>query len=282
MRRGAEGIELDVYLSRDRVPMVIHKGELSEKVSPKSPTLTGAPPEDVKGFLVKHFTVKEIREHFRVGEKGSQIPKLTDVLHLVETENKRRLGTGLPPVVIDIELKDDHVALAKETSATIQQFLKSKRAITKEARIQTDTLIFNSSLCEHLEVVAKQLPEATIALNLNTKALFEDKFINSDYSVDVEATYRANLEARLRKIKKKIGIDAVDINLYDLRPDMFKILKRLKLGILTIGYDLRPEHDKLEAFLKLLQRGAEHLKLPVCFFKTDYGELYKEILNPQF
>ena len=91
LEQGADGIELDVHLSKDGVPMVIHDETLER-------TTNG------KGF-VKDFTSDELQA-FDAG-RGEKIPTLKDVLKLLDgtsAELNIELKT-IPILYADIEEK---------------------------------------------------------------------------------------------------------------------------------------------------------------------------------
>ncbi|HEV8289339.1 MAG TPA: glycerophosphodiester phosphodiesterase family protein [Candidatus Norongarragalinales archaeon] len=90
---GADGVELDVHLSKDGVPVVIHDETLA-----RTTNSTG---------LVRSKTLKELRE-LDAG-KGEKIPTLEEVLKLVVSKKKLVLielkADGSPAPVVDVICK---------------------------------------------------------------------------------------------------------------------------------------------------------------------------------
>ena len=94
-----DGIELDVQLTKDLIPVIIHDEEL-ERIT------------DVKG-LVKDFTYKEIRT-FNAGE-NEKIPSLEEYLEFAKENN----------IYTNIELKNsilEYPSLEKKTLNLIDKF----------------------------------------------------------------------------------------------------------------------------------------------------------------
>ncbi len=93
MKTGAGGIELDVYLSADGVPIVFHDDTLDRMVG-----VTGA---------VSSLTLAQIKKFYLLTADGRTsraiIPTLAEVLDLVDRYRK-----NAPALVVNIELKDPH------------------------------------------------------------------------------------------------------------------------------------------------------------------------------
>lgn len=90
LRTGCDGIELDVHLSKDGIPVVIHDETVDRTT-------------DGEG-LVASFTVKQLKEldagsWYKSAYQGARIPTLEEVLLLLKTEQ----FSG----VLNIELKTD-------------------------------------------------------------------------------------------------------------------------------------------------------------------------------
>ncbi|MDX5474309.1 MAG: glycerophosphodiester phosphodiesterase [Bacillaceae bacterium] len=110
---GADGIELDVQLSKDGVPVVIHDEKLNRTT-------------DGKGF-VKDFTVDELKEFnavykFKDEFTCSEIPTLVEVLDWVKDTD----------ILINIELKNGVISykgMEEKVVELVRQYKLEKRVI---------------------------------------------------------------------------------------------------------------------------------------------------------
>jgi glycerophosphoryl diester phosphodiesterase len=135
LRQGADAVELDVKLSRDQQPVVIHDQTVDRTT-------------DGKG-RVSDLTLAELRRldagsHFDVAYQGEPIPTLEEVL--------RAIGQL---TIINIELTnyqspDD--ALPEKTAALVKRYKLARR------------VIFSSFNINNLRRINRLLPEAPIGL----------------------------------------------------------------------------------------------------------------------
>lgn len=92
------GIELDVQLSKDRIPVVFHD-ETLERVC------------NVKGN-VRDYTYEELRQ-FNLCKSGEHIPRLADFLELVD---------GRVPLIIEIKIHEDADRVCSLADALIREY----------------------------------------------------------------------------------------------------------------------------------------------------------------
>ena len=114
IEQGADGIELDVHLTKDGIPIVIHD-EMLER------TTNGA------GF-VKNFTVNELQA-FDAGN-GETIPTLREVLHLLD-------GTS---VELNIELKTTlllYEGIEEKVLSVVQKFGAGRKVVYSSFHLPT-------------------------------------------------------------------------------------------------------------------------------------------------
>ncbi len=88
IQEGADGIELDIFISKDGVPMVIHDNELNRNVA-------GASRKGTDLGMLEDYTAAEL-QRFDVGQ-GQSMPTLEEVIHLISEKNMEREEMGLPP-----------------------------------------------------------------------------------------------------------------------------------------------------------------------------------------
>lgn len=140
LKQGADGFELDIMLSKDGVPMVIHDAELNKHVweANKSALNLGR---------VGEKTAAELQA-FVVGPGGETIPTLEQVLELVIQYHGKR-PSDTPPLIVNIELKDpfahtavlqllqDHAHYAASRDILISSFNREQLA---EIRADNSTI----------------------------------------------------------------------------------------------------------------------------------------------
>jgi glycerophosphoryl diester phosphodiesterase len=137
----ADGIELDVQLSKDHVPVIIHDEKLKRTTKEKG--------------VVKEYTVKELKK-FDAGSwyskkyKGEQIPTLREVLEWISP-------TGL---ALNIELKN-----------TLEPYIGMEKlvvALVKEYNMQ-EKVIYSSFNHYSLKEITEINPNAEIAILYDEK-----------------------------------------------------------------------------------------------------------------
>jgi len=100
IKANCDSIELDIWLTKDKIPVIIHGVEDSGEISQ---TLKGS------GFI-HDFTLEEIK-HFKTKEKEMQIPTLEEVLVLCKDR-----------CFVNIELKDPQ---CEETFLQVEKLLEN-------------------------------------------------------------------------------------------------------------------------------------------------------------
>jgi glycerophosphoryl diester phosphodiesterase len=131
-KQGADGIELDVWLTADGVPVVIHNDALDETT-------------DGTGFVhakTLHFVKSlDAGSHFDVAYKGEGIPTLDEAL-----------GIAGPELIVNIELKSKNfrgVGLEKSVYNVIRRHNASRRVIVSS---------FNPFALRRFRLIAPEIP----------------------------------------------------------------------------------------------------------------------------
>ena len=110
---GADGFELDVYVTADNIPIVIHDDELNRNVE-------GADRKGLEMGMIGEMTFAET-QGFNVGQ-GEKIPSLMQVMELAGQENQLRSQFGKRNLFINIELKGKGAAVETAKVATNNRF----------------------------------------------------------------------------------------------------------------------------------------------------------------
>ena len=203
-KMGADGIELDVQLSKDGVPVVIHD-ERIDRVS------------DGTGW-VKDYTLEELRK-FNVNKKFPAygrvtIPSLSEVYDLIKDRD----------VVINLELKNSEIFYAD---------LEEKVLMLAEEKGVEDRIIYSSFNHYSMRKMKQMKPEAKIAFLYSDGILdiadYADKYYgyavhpscrNMKYPCIVEECHRKNIRVHVWTVNeeadfdrmRKLGVDAVITN----------------------------------------------------------------------
>jgi glycerophosphoryl diester phosphodiesterase len=80
LRHGADGIECDVYISKDGIPMVAHDDELARNVDGYH--YWGSAQNDTILGRISDFTASELQAKFTIGN-NEPIPTLDDLMQLM-------------------------------------------------------------------------------------------------------------------------------------------------------------------------------------------------------
>jgi len=198
---GADGIEFDVKLTRDKEIIIIHDLTVNRTTNGKG--------------KVKELTLEKIREldagsHFSEKFRGEKIPLLKDVL------------VKMPPsFIINIELTNYNSmfdGLAKKTANLVKDLGKAKQVVFSS--FNPLNLILTKRILPETPVALLALPGKAGALN-RSRAMVKvaPKFINPNYR-DVNASFLKKQRDLNRSIITWTVNDVEEIiRLFDLKID---------------------------------------------------------------
>ena len=259
IKQGADGIELDIHLSKDNVPYVIHDNSLTKKC------VLSFPLEDVcscEDNVFDSYSSSRIKKELRVGETRHQIPKLIDVLQLVEAHNERRKPVELPPLIVNVELKGKQEGLVSAIYQTVQDFLSRSKFDGSPKIMTLGDFYFNSFDHEKLREMKGLDSSAAIVPVMKTTFLFGKDQVGSNFEVDPTALYRQGFLAELSVLINELRCRSVDIMLDDLRPSLFDFLEKNHIGLFTSTSFLRTTVESLIPTLKVLVAQQKSRPLP--------------------
>jgi glycerophosphoryl diester phosphodiesterase len=262
LEEGADAIELDIFLSKDGVPMAIHDDELNRNVSGAR---RAAKKEGDLGFLgnVSDYTAEELKQ-FDMG-KGNRIPTLQDVIDFVALFNKVRIKKDQQPIILNIEFKD-------KTEGNVEQTITVITKAAKEGKIIKSDVIYcsfdHNSLAKAMEIDQ----EAQVALALKTAYLFGDENVNigAGWTVSLGNKYKASaisdLNQKITDMQAENGgkIVALDAVLWDIEPELIELAKSHRLALHASTSDFR-DFSNMVFIGNLVQMN----KMLQVFFKTD-------------
>ncbi len=270
IRRGADGIEVDLHLTSDGVPMCLHSGDLPKKVL-INPLTKGRPSIDC-------YTEKEIDTLFRVGSNGSKIPSFLSFLEWASACNEKRSGSNLPPLLLNIELKDTNISLPSQVHETITNFVRKKNIPQF-----LNTIVFNSFNHEHLKEIKTLNPNYNTVPNFKTAFLFNPSDVGLNFQVPAKTQYRRGLFQDLLMVVKDLNANAIDIVIDDIRHcshlNLFDFLQKNQLGLFTSTSLVRLEPQKIAQLLRKLVFAEKYYTIPQMVFKADNSDTARQLIE---
>lgn len=248
---GADGIELDVFLSKENTPIVIHDNELNRNV-------LGAKRKDTDLGNVENFTDKELKK-FDLG-RGNKIPTLEEVIQLVIRKNKGRKN----PIVLNIEFKGPDAG--KPTLDLINKYVE-KGLLSKKSVMYTS---FNHHT---IKVVRELDKDAQISPCIKTTLLYgEENVEKGTFRVINGAKYDPKGLAYLEQLHHELNLQALDCVLWDMEDEFIELAIKLHLNVYASTSDFRVIDGNIgAAYTQYLLKCARMLNENglTLFFKTD-------------
>lgn len=222
---GADGIELDIFMSKDGHIMVIHDDELWRNVYGDDRKGRALPRHETQQtYKIGQKTLAELKA-LSIGPNGEKIPTLEEVFALADSINAIREKEGLPPFILNIELKDE-TAVEQGVLEKIQRY-KEENPGTK---VGFDSICFCSFHHECLKALktraaALRIEDIQIAPSIKTATLFGAEQVNPDFTVKKGATYDQQGLAYLRGLVEGQGFTAYDAVLWDVYAPLIQLAK---------------------------------------------------------
>lgn len=257
---GADGVEFDVHVTKDRKIAVIHDECLNKKIYKANRT-------DTDLGLVSEHTLQDLAQ-YDIGH-GHKIPSLKDVLELIVSENKNRRAEGKQNLIINIELKGHDVV--DTTYLEISEYINT-------GKLNTSDFIFNSFDWEKLEDLKSLEPEFKVVPAIRTVNLFgKDSVQMPNFKVADDCPYHPEALNALQKFHDKVDCYAFDCIVFDLRPDFIDFCEKNKIGLFTSTSKEAVKADRVKTPLALMLEASN--RLPMVCFRADNTTETLDILN---
>lgn len=249
---GADGIELDVFLSEDGVPIVIHDRRLHEHVIAEQVPLVG-------GRSVTDFTFDELQQ-FDVGY-GQKIPSLGNVFNLVAGYKDSR--------VINLDVKDP--ATIPSILATIAHY--------KGKDFKHDVVI-SSYKWDILKELRRRNSDVHLVPAIKTAMLFGPNNVGRAPSyTPLTDKYQENFREPILALHKEINCYAVDCSMPDFTPEIIALASDCRVGLqLSTGMERVNAQDTNYEVLRQLRESLD-LGVPFVICKVDEPDLVKRYLG---
>lgn len=266
LNAGADGIELDIFLSKDQKVMVIHDNELWKNVYGCDRSGIILPLGETRdSFRVNHKTYSELKQ-LDVGH-GKTIPTLEEVLQLISHYNKERVKIGKPNLILNIELKD------KEAGKIVLEVCN--QSIGSGIAWQDITFCsFNHECLTSMTQynIAKPLQ---LAPCIRTATLFGAQNVDAQFYVPPGTPYsQKGLQQIHDLVTSNSAFVAYDAVLWDIKYELIEQVKKDKKQFFISTSDFREFKNK--AFIDLVLKASTIV--PV-YFKVDAPKEMKEILE---
>ena len=250
IKNGADGIELDVSVTKDGQVVAIHDDELNRHIA-------GADRAGNDWGMVYDYNLSEL-ENFDVGH-GQRIPALRDVLDLICTYNPQYRMRNGDNLKINIELKG--ADCVEKTYATVMEYVNA-------GLLDKEDFIFNTFQWDRLAALRAIDPEILLVPNVRSATLFGEHNVEMPgFKVKNGAKHDPAGLQKLQELHDRIGCHAFDCVIYDVRDELLDLCAQNGIGLYASPSSYRANSSKVEKHLELLIDRASDL--PAIYFKAD-------------
>ena len=207
---GADGVEFDIFLTKDKIPVLITYNDLSNSV------------EDLPANkrLVSDYTLEELK-NLKL-KNDNTIPTLDEALDLIANHKKE---TGKDPVIY-FDLKGDDCV--NSTYQCLSNY-------TNTEKLNLKSMLFGCQDFDKLQEMKRLEPEAQITATVSTETLFgkENVDVENNFSIKPNAKYDPETMEKLAKLAGEYGIHAVGLVVYSIRPELIQFCIKHQIGLVT-------------------------------------------------
>lgn len=215
---GAEGVEFDVFMTRDAVPVIVDK-------------------DVVFGHTVALLDCADVQT-ITIG-RDDCVPTLEQALILLNDLNDAR-GAGKDKLFINIELKGPGAV-----EATVQ----TVNNVAAVYGLDKDCVYYSTADRDRLCLVRALEPEAHIQPTILTNELFSPVHVQQPgFHVNPRVGYDRGSLQRLEKFIRAKGCCAIDTPTGDIRRPLIDMADRLGVGFCTHPTGPRRENDAKQIF----------------------------------
>lgn len=202
LRNGADGVEFDVFLTRDQVPVIVD--------------------QDV--FMGHRISQTDSQDVGNICVAGNdKVPTLEQALILLTELNDGRKAAD--KLFINIELKGPHVAAAAHKVVT---------GVAAHYGLDKDMIYYSAVERDQLSRIRALDKEAHLQPTILTTELFDPALIQQPgYHVSLKAEYNRAALGNLSKFIRDKGCVAIDTPTGDIRPALIDLADQLNVGFCT-------------------------------------------------
>lgn len=249
---GADGIECDVFLSADGVPMVIHDDEIDQHAAPDIAA-------SLAGKLVSQMTAAEVSAVDTGG--GHRVPTLESLLELVFTYTDRR-------VIINLDIKDTTCVAA--VCALLQKHA---------GMLSAHDVIVSSYNWDILRDFRARDADIMLVPAIKSKILFGAENIGPGY-VPLVDYYQDSARDVLEALHADIRISAYDTTTTDYLPTLGVWAAAAGIGLQISTANSRVDAESSDVTtLQSLRQLAEDGTVPYVIVKVDEPDKIRAVLG---
>ena len=256
---GADGIEVDIFETRDGHLLIIHDDELWKNIYNVDRNGLELPAfETQSSFRVSQKDLVDL-EKLSVGPMGQKPPVLSEVFELIEEANEIRKSCQTPPLVLNIDVKSPKVS--KKCLKWVESYLQKN----KEKTINFSHIFFTSSDPEALkithETTLNDYRHVNTVLQITTEQIYGKENTGENYIVKNPSHFNLEYLKSLKKMIQTHRIGGIDCVVWDINPFLINLCKKehLDLHLYVSNY----KHSKHDQDLARLIRSLSKY-FPVC------------------
>lgn len=234
---GADGIELDIFLTADGVPVVIHDERLHDHVIETQKDKARTKPVSAHNFQqLKHFDL----------QSGEKIPSLQDVLKLVTEYND--------PKIINLDVKDPN---------SVDAIMEN---IAKMGSDFDHPIVISSYNWDILRSFRKLSTTLHLVPAIKSATLFGQNNIEAGTYKPLTDQYQAGFEKSVIDIHREISASAFDCSITDFTPALVNLARSQGVGLqLSTGMErVNAKNTDYSTLNLLLQATQAGIKFVIC------------------
>lgn len=243
MEHGADGIEFDVFITKDKHPVIYCQDDLGDRP-------------------INAQSLAQVKSHML--PDGQNVPTLREALDLF---------TGFPQdFLYNIELKGKSV---------VEPTLDLLSEYVGQNTFDWQQFLFSSFDWDKLSLTKSLAPKTRIQPTTATVFIFEaEDVMMPGYAVSLTKTYNKKAMEGLSAYIRHNNAHAIDMPTLDIRPELLDIAEKLGVGFCTHPTGPRREDDiaRLTGQFDMLKDFTNATGLPV-YLKLDDVKLARNILN---
>jgi glycerophosphoryl diester phosphodiesterase len=275
MLLGTDGIELDIFKSKDGKLMVVHDDELWRNEYGMPRDASALPNGETKStYKVGEKNSVELKK-LSMGPSGEKMPELREVFELAREANKIRLSAGLKPIILNVELKDS--TATTECLDLIQEYMKEY----PDSGVNFDSICFCSFNHDCLielkkEATKRGIESIQIAPGIKTSVIYgEENVDKKTFAVKDGATHSKEGLKSLQETVEGNNFTAYDGILWDMGDGLINLAASGNKQIHASTSDFREYEADIE-FATYLYKMS---RIIPTYFKCDEIEKAMEVLS---
>lgn len=283
LRHGADGVECDVHISKDGIPMVIHDNLIARNADGYH-CWGKEQKEDCLGHI-SNFTANELKKKFTIGNNET-IPTLNELIQLMIQHNKNYNAKTERNLTLNIELKGDK-AIVDATYKVVCEFIKNKNC-----SLTLNDFLFSSFDEDHITALKKCNPKMRCTLTIPTKQLFSGDLSMPGWVPSSENYTKETMQLLENKIDN-LQLSGLDLMSADIHEEIVALCAKKQISINATTHPLRlrmeaeKKHSSEEKLTDIAREKCLLTKLAklsnqyktTLYYKTDYPGMMKAHLE---